>query len=292
MVEVTGPERKAREQFVFAHSPIRVGRSPLNDLPLEYPFVSHCHGLFHVERHRVEFVDVGSTNGTFVNGTRLAINQRVELSDRAIVSIGTLRLHVRLRRGESGAFAGELDAQRGTQLCERFARSFLELRRGRRQLLSALGLPAPKGDPLQGLDTPQALLAYLLDPAAQSDRSDELSRAHADMMMHEVALVSAIAAGARDLLEELAPKNLAPRGVGGVVTWLARLFGHDERWATLERKLDELHEDSTLSAVVLGRGFLRAYSAALGKNHEAGRELMRGAFPGSSQDRDADEERS
>ncbi|MEY4508364.1 MAG: hypothetical protein RLZZ450_486 [Pseudomonadota bacterium] len=269
IVEVADAEHEARTEYLFAHSPVRVGRSLLNDLALEYGFVSHCHGLFHFDEQRVEFVDVGSTNGSFVNGTRLVTNQRVTLSNPATVTIGALRLLVRLEARRESA-APTWSREPSTQLIERFAQSFLELRRGQRLLLGALGLPLPKTSELQALDTPRALLAYLLDPLASHHRIDELSRAHADLMRHEVALVSAIGAGARELLDELSPKNLAPRGVGGVVSWLARLIGRDERWLALEQKIDELREESTLSSVVMGRGFVRAYAAALGKREGEG----------------------
>lgn len=251
-------------EYLFAHSPVRVGRSLLNDLALDYAFVSHCHGMFYFSDDRVEFVDVGSTNGSFIGATRLAVNQRIRLSHPATVTIGALRLVVRLEaRAQSGSTPTPSGAL-STQLCEQFALSFLELRRGQQQLIGALGLPPSTRSELQALDTPGALLAYLSDPAASPERIHELSRAHADLMRHEVALVSALAAGVRELLDELSPKNLAPRGVGGIVGWFARLFGHDERWSMLERKVDELREESALSAVVMGRGFARAYAAALG----------------------------
>lgn len=258
--------------YRFAHSPVRVGRSLLNDVALDYAFVSHCHGMFYFTDDLVEFVDVGSTNGSFLGGMRLAVNQRIRLSPPATVTIGALRLVVRLSpRVQSYDTPISSDAP-STQLCEQFALSFLELRRGQQQLIGALGLPPPTRGELQALDTPRALLAYLSDPAASTERIHELSRAHADLMRHEVALVSALAAGARELLDELSPKSIAPRGVGGIVGWFARLFGHDARWSMLERKVDELREESALSAVVMGRGFARAYAAALGADdHNEGR---------------------
>jgi hypothetical protein len=279
IIEVVHTPPRAREQathagddipseYLFAHSPVRVGRSLLNELTLDYAFVSHCHGMFYFTDDRIEFVDVGSTNGSFVGGVRLAINQRSRLSPPAAVTIGALRLLVRLECRVESNHTPAAQSAPSTRLCEQFALSFLELRRGQQQLIGALGLPLSTRGELQALDTPHALLAYLLDPAASTDRIDELSRAHADLMRHEVALVSALAAGARELLDELSPKNLAPRGVGGLAGWFARLLGHDERWSTLERKVDELREESALSAVVMGRSFARAYAAALGTHDE------------------------
>lgn len=254
-------------EYLFAHSPVRVGRSLLNDLTLDYTFVSHCHGMFYFTDDRLEFVDVGSTNGSFVHGSRLATNQRIRLETKATLTIGALPLSVRLESRVESSTEARSD-ERSTLLHEQFARSFLELRRGQHQLMAALGLPPPTHGELLALDTPRALLAYLLDPAASSARVDELSRAHADLMRHQVALVSALAAGARELVDELSPRHLAPRGVGGFVSWLARLFGHDERWSMLERKVDELREEGALAGVLMGRSFARAYAAALGKPND------------------------
>jgi predicted component of type VI protein secretion system len=310
IVEVANTDRGERQEYAFARSPIRVGRSQLNDLPLEHGFVSHCHGLFHFDASRVEFVDVGSTNGSYVGGQRLHKNRRVTLSASSAVAIGTLRIRAHVERRDSAetrasyAFrplasqASKADlassvpasvpsfahsraddplaeagltgpeALRSTLLQQRFAQSFLELRRGQHQLLRGLGLSVPSSDKLHTLDTAGDLLAYLLDPSAPSARLDELSRAYAELMMHEVALVSALGAGARDLLDELSPANLAPRGMGGIASWLSRVFGHDARWRLLEKKSDELHEETALSSVVLGRSFARAYAAAMGKSSE------------------------
>ena len=309
IVQVADTERAERREYVFARSPIRVGRSQLNELPLEHAFVSHCHGLFVFDHERVSFIDIGSTNGSFLNGRRLDKNQRVTLSDSAAIQIGALRLDARLERrassdtrasyafgsfrapqsepaigharARSRAASGALEAysaqsspsepeQRSALLNQRFAQSFLELRRGQHQLLSELGLPLPGADKLQTIDDTGELLVYLLDPTVSHDRVDELSRAYADLMMHEVALVSAIGAGCRELLDELSPANLAPEGLGGVAGWVARLFGHDARWRLLESKTDELQEQAALTSLVLGRGFARAYVAALGKGSDSG----------------------
>lgn len=299
IVEVLDTERNHRQEYGFARSPIRLGRSPLNDLPLERPFVSHCHGVFHFDAMHMEFVDLGSTNGTFLRGERLTRNRRTPIARGDALEIGTLRLSVRVEERKTGdtrasyAFkvvrpthdapqlapavppeparpsqpappqrhASETRAQ---QLNERFAQSFLELRRGQLQLLRDLGVTPPGKDKLQTIDTAAELLDYLLDPEAPGDRLDELSRAYADLMMHEMALLNAIGAGSRELLEELAPESLAPRGMGGMLAWVMRVFGRDLRWLALRRKHEELQEETALTSVVLGRSFARAYLAALG----------------------------
>ena len=261
IVRVADTERDERREYVFACSPIRVGRSQRNELALQHAFVSHCHGIFLFDSDQVAFVDVGSTNGSFLNGTRLDKNQRVTLSGSAAITIGALRLEARLEHRQASPPPADAH-QRSALLIQRFAQSFVELRRGQHQLMRELGLPVPSANKLQAIDSARELLVYLLDPAASDDRVDELRCAYADLMRHEVALVSAIGAGCRELLDELSPANLAPDGLGGVASWLARLFGHDARWRRLENKTDELQEQSALSSVVLGRSFVRAYVRA------------------------------
>lgn len=296
IVEVLDTERNHRQEYGFARSPIRLGRSPLNDLPLERPFVSHCHGVFHFDALHVEFVDLGSTNGTFLRGQRLTRNRRTPVMRGDSIEIGTLRLKVRIdERRESdtrSSYAFKVvrpthdapqlpppeplrpsqpapPARPGGEtaaklLNERFAQSFLELRRGQLQLLRDLGVPPSGTDKLQTIESARELLDYLLDPSAPADRLDELSRAYADLMMHEMALLNAIAAGSRELLEELSPESLAPRGMSGMFAWVMRIFGRDARWRALRRKHEELQEETALTSVVLGRSFARAYLAALG----------------------------
>lgn len=300
IVDVLDTERNHRREYGFARSPIRLGRSPLNDLPLEWPFVSHCHGIVHFDARHVEFVDLGSTNGTYLRGQRLARNRRTPLARGDAIEIGTLRLTVRIEERKTGdtrasyafkvvrpthdvpqqpaqlaaspepmrpsqpAPAGRSSDMRIQQLNERFAQSFLELRRGQLQLLRDLGVTAPGKDNLQRIESGRELLDYLLDPNAPMDRLDELSRAYADLMMHEMALLNAIAAGSRELLDELSPESLVPGGLGRAFAWVMRLFGRDVRWEALRRKHEELQEETALTSVVLGRSFVRAYLAALG----------------------------
>lgn len=261
IVRVADLERDERREYVFASSPIRVGRSLHNELALEHPFVSHCHGLFVFDSDHVTFVDVGSTNGSFLNGTRLDKNQRVTLHDSAALTIGPLRLETRREPRHTPAPAAGT-SPRSALLQRRFAQSFIELRRGQCQLLCELGLPVPSDDELGNIHSADELLGYLLDPSASEDRVDGLSRAYADLMRHQVALVSAIGAGCRELLDELSPTHLCPEGLGGVAGWVARVFGHDARWRRLEEKTDELREQTALSAVVFGRSFARAYVEA------------------------------
>ena len=77
------------EKVCDLHNGMTVGREPKNDIQLLAPTVSRSHAQFLVERDKVTVVDLGSANGTRVNGKR--ITQEV-LKDRDIIEIGSTRI--------------------------------------------------------------------------------------------------------------------------------------------------------------------------------------------------------
>jgi FHA domain len=73
--------------LVLDSAPLTVGRGEHNDLRLEGDeFVSSDHARFEPRRDGVWVSDVGSTNGTYVNGMRLTRSRRLAPGD--IVRIG------------------------------------------------------------------------------------------------------------------------------------------------------------------------------------------------------------
>jgi type VI secretion system protein ImpI len=369
-VEVLDTDSGVRQKYTFERTPVRVGRSPLNELPLDRPFVSHCHGVFHFDELRCEFVDLGSTNGTFLGTRQLAKNEPIPVTPNAPLIIGALE--VRVSRGPSSqvdtrasyafqpsqmreavcapaeapksleqaapareeltrlvrqyrkawdalmgaliqqgalgvsreALANELLAQcpelaqeaefrrwlgtdtgtpsrppppissapamnpegRAGLVLERFAQTFLELRRGQRQFARQVGISAGGKELLGGVEDASELLRFLLDPSASSERIDELSRAFAELMLHQVALLNAFQAGAREVIAFLSPEALVKRARGGALGWLQRLLGRDPRLVSLQRSIEDLGEDTTLGNLLMGRAFARAYASAMGQD--------------------------
>src|SRR5512147_44394 len=88
------------ETYAFLRSPIRVGRGALNDLRLDRPYVSTWHGLIQFDDDGIRFVDLGSTNGTFLDGDRLERNAPAVITPARELTIGRLRL-VLSRGGKS-----------------------------------------------------------------------------------------------------------------------------------------------------------------------------------------------
>src|SRR3978361_1441473 len=80
----------------FPQSPVRIGRNQLNDISLEDPFVSEWHGILRFDQQSVSYFDLGATNGTMLDGKRLAKNVGVELSPASRLQLGRLELVVTL----------------------------------------------------------------------------------------------------------------------------------------------------------------------------------------------------
>ncbi|GAB4548207.1 MAG: hypothetical protein Kow0063_43170 [Anaerolineae bacterium] len=102
-----------RELEIPLSRPIRLGRIDprqgvypdvdlTDDLALEYG-VSRKHACIFRRGNIVELEDLGSTNGTFLNGTRLAPYLPVPLKDGDQLQLGRLLIEVSFGSGTSGA---------------------------------------------------------------------------------------------------------------------------------------------------------------------------------------------
>lgn len=76
----------------FSQSPVRVGRNKLNELVLESQFASQWHAVIRFDDNKTVYVDLGSTNGTAIEGKRIAKNAEVEVTDSTEIAIGDLRI--------------------------------------------------------------------------------------------------------------------------------------------------------------------------------------------------------
>lgn len=76
---------------------LRVGRARNNDLILDIPNVSRFHAIFTASRSGVVLSDLGSKNGTFVNGRRITTPVGLETGD--VIDIGPARIVVQMHFG-------------------------------------------------------------------------------------------------------------------------------------------------------------------------------------------------
>lgn len=72
------------------------GRKSDNDYQVPDSYVSGRHGQIEVTEHGVYLTDLGSSNGTFLNGAKLAPNMRTEISPEDVIRLGSLEYRVKL----------------------------------------------------------------------------------------------------------------------------------------------------------------------------------------------------
>jgi type VI secretion system protein ImpI len=102
-IEVVRSDNGARETISCASSPVRIGRSPLNNVVLAVPWVSLHHGLIHFDEQHATYSDLGSTNGTNVvlKGQEMKLQAMVPMQilgagqPTAELRVGAIALHVR-----------------------------------------------------------------------------------------------------------------------------------------------------------------------------------------------------
>ncbi|HYX89435.1 MAG TPA: FHA domain-containing protein [Gaiellaceae bacterium] len=91
LVVVTSPARRAGEEWALDSAPLTVGRSSGNDIDLARDeYASSKHARIESRRDGVWLEDVGSTNGTYLNGTRVTRPKRLSPGD--VVRIGETEL--------------------------------------------------------------------------------------------------------------------------------------------------------------------------------------------------------
>jgi hypothetical protein len=86
LVVVKSPDLGKGDIYAIDSSSLSIGRGDTNDLALHDEFASARHARFEPRRDGVYVQDVGSTNGTFVNGIRLDKDRRLAPGD--VVRIG------------------------------------------------------------------------------------------------------------------------------------------------------------------------------------------------------------
>lgn len=91
-IEVSCAGVPGTETFEFDDLPIRIGRSDLNDLVLDVPFVSQCHAVVRDVEGTPSYTDLGSTNSTLHNGQPLSRRVTIPLTAGAVLTVAQISL--------------------------------------------------------------------------------------------------------------------------------------------------------------------------------------------------------
>ena len=87
LVVITSPALDTGEEVPVDSLPVAVGRGGQNEVPLDGDeFASAQHARFESRRDGFWVEDIGSTNGTFVNGARVTTPRRLSKGD--VVRVG------------------------------------------------------------------------------------------------------------------------------------------------------------------------------------------------------------
>jgi pSer/pThr/pTyr-binding forkhead associated (FHA) protein len=87
LVVLKSPALDAGEEVPVDSLPVAIGRGGQNEIPLEGDeFASAKHARFESKRDGLWVEDIGSTNGTFVNGARVTTPRRLAKGD--VVRVG------------------------------------------------------------------------------------------------------------------------------------------------------------------------------------------------------------
>ena len=87
LVVLKSPALDAGEEVPVDSLPVAIGRGGQNEVPLEGDeFASARHARFESKRDGLWVEDIGSTNGTFVNGARVTTPRRLSKGD--VVRVG------------------------------------------------------------------------------------------------------------------------------------------------------------------------------------------------------------
>lgn len=92
--ELVGPW--ARPVVLRAGSVLRIGRAPGNDVVIEHPSVSRSHAIVEWRGESVTLRDLGSSNGSRLDGKAVLKDHTVSVGDGAVISLGDVLLNLRM----------------------------------------------------------------------------------------------------------------------------------------------------------------------------------------------------
>lgn len=104
---LVSPDGQTRD-ISFEGARITVGRRAGNDLHFDRAEISGNHAVFSTEEDRFFIMDLGSTNGTLLNGAQLVAQQKYTLEDGDVISIAPYLITFRTGNDLMDTFAETL----------------------------------------------------------------------------------------------------------------------------------------------------------------------------------------
>jgi predicted component of type VI protein secretion system len=84
---LTSKDRQTVQEVPFDRPSITIGRKPNNDLAFNRPEISGSHAAFLFENSQYFVMDLGSTNGTLLNGAQLVAREKYGLQDKDVITV-------------------------------------------------------------------------------------------------------------------------------------------------------------------------------------------------------------
>ena len=103
------------QKYFFVKEPISVGRTEDNQIVIENLAVSRNHARIDYDGEQYTIEDLGSSNGTFVNGVRI---RKTEVIDRDVISIGKHKLFFYNQHATNNVRRPVIDAADRTMLMD------------------------------------------------------------------------------------------------------------------------------------------------------------------------------
>lgn len=91
------------EEYPLLKGENTLGRRSDNDIIINDPYASGSHGKFDINDEGVFFTDLGSTNGTLLNGSKLPANEKVRITLDDELQIGRLTFKLSFKQNEDNS---------------------------------------------------------------------------------------------------------------------------------------------------------------------------------------------
>jgi phage tail-like protein len=160
-LHVKGPE--SSHDFVLPVGTSILGRDPGCELVLAYPLVSRRHAQFTCSEAECEVLDLGSANGTALNGIKLEAQVPASLQDGSVITIGPFEIQVEAVAAEYTGGIGDVEAAQPPAVEEMSAP----------ELLPEVEKPEAKTESKAPPQSPSKPAKKAIKPVAEEGKKDE-----------------------------------------------------------------------------------------------------------------------